>query len=382
MSLSRLSSTVSAAEATVLVQADRNDVAGRAGSTSTATWLAQSTGLTRGAAHARVRLAKALDERPMTASALGEGRVVVEQARVIVDAVEAVEQVPTDLAEQRGLDVAGLADAAEQRLLAEAAHHDAKALRVLGRHVLDVIAPEVAEEHERRLLEAEERRAGELTRLMISEDGHGLVHGRFTIPALHGAMLRKALRALAAPKHLAASGTAGSVPGRPSAQRLGAAFCEYVERYPAHRLPEAGGVSATVVVTIGIDQLRSALGAGVLDDHGRISATEARRLACEAGIVPAVLGARVRSSTSDDVVGSTPSRNASRSRCAMVVARPMAVTGHLGCATRTTMSPGPAAARRRSSTGACSVRGTTLAHDPAYLTTRLGTGKLRFTRRT
>jgi hypothetical protein len=29
---------------------------------------------------------------------------------------------------------------------------------------------------------------------------------------------------------------------------MGHAFCEYVERYPTDRLPQAGGVNATVVV--------------------------------------------------------------------------------------------------------------------------------------
>jgi hypothetical protein len=63
-------------------------------------------------------------------------------------------------------------------------------------------------------------------------------------------MLRKALLAIAAPKHQAVTSAAsavGPVPGRPSPRRLGAALCEYVERYPADRLPHAGGASATVV---------------------------------------------------------------------------------------------------------------------------------------
>src|SRR6201995_3232186 len=79
--LSRLGSAVAAVEATVLEQADRSDVAAAAGATSTAAWLAQATRATRAAAHGRVRLAHALDERPATASALGEGLLLVEQAR-------------------------------------------------------------------------------------------------------------------------------------------------------------------------------------------------------------------------------------------------------------------------------------------------------------
>ena len=41
------------------------------------------------------------------------------------------------------------------------------------------------------------------------EDGHGKVHGRFTLDTLTGAALKKALLALAAPKHRAAYGPLG-----------------------------------------------------------------------------------------------------------------------------------------------------------------------------
>jgi hypothetical protein len=254
---------------------------------------------------------------------------------------------------------------------------------VLGRRVLDVIAPEVAEEHERRLLEDEERRARERTRLTMSEDGHGLVHGRFTIPALHGAMLRKALLGLAAPRHQAATSPLGSVASRPSPQRLGAALCEYLERYPADRLPHAGGAAATVVVTISLDQLRDALGAGVLDDHGRLSATEARRLACEAGIMPAVLGGPGQVLD----VGRRRRFHTEPQRLALAL-RDGGCTAD-GC----DWPPGLCHAHHDvawSHGGTTSLtngrllcpRHHTLAHDPTYTTTRLGTGKLRFTRRT
>jgi hypothetical protein len=73
-------------------------------------------------------------------------------------------------------------------------------------------------------------------------------------------------------------------------EKLGQAFCALIERYPAERLPKLGGMNATVVVTMTLDQLRGELESACLLDSGEaISAAYALRLACEAGIVPAVL---------------------------------------------------------------------------------------------
>lgn len=58
----------------------------------------------------------------------------------------------------------------------------------------------------------------------------------------------------------------------------------------ADRLPDAGGVTATVVVTMPLDTLLGADRVATLDTGDRIAAGEARRLACEAGLMPAVLG--------------------------------------------------------------------------------------------
>ena len=60
--------------------------------------------------------------------------------------------------------------------------------------------------------------------------------------------------------------------------------------YPADHAPHAGGVSATVAVTMTVDTLMGGLKAAQLDTGDRISPGLARRLACRAGIIPAVLG--------------------------------------------------------------------------------------------
>ena len=94
---------------------------------------------------------------------------------------------------------------AERFLVAEAHHHDARTLRILGRRLFEVIAPDQADAHEAKLLEREERDAAAAVRFTMAEDGHGRVHGRFTLDAVHGAMLKKTLLAIAAPKHRAAT---------------------------------------------------------------------------------------------------------------------------------------------------------------------------------
>ncbi len=71
--------------------------------------------------------------------------------------------------------------------------------------------------------------------------------------------------------------------------RLGHALMELLERLPADILPSTGGTSATIVVTITLDQLLSGVGTATLDTGTELSYPQLRRLACEAGIIPAVL---------------------------------------------------------------------------------------------
>ncbi|MCW2798421.1 MAG: nuclease [Nocardioides sp.] len=97
--------------------------------------------------------------------------------------------------------------------------------------------------------------------------------------------------AIAAPKHqTAVEGT--RPPRRPGPERMGRAFMEYIERYPTTKLPQAGGVNATAVVLIPLETLIGGLKAAHLDTGEPISAGQARRLACEAGIIPIVLGGK------------------------------------------------------------------------------------------
>jgi hypothetical protein len=278
--VSRAEAQLAELKARLLTHADRIEVAGSTAASSTANWHAVTTATTRSAAHRMMRIAHGLERHEPTRAALAHGRLQVEQAEVIL---RALEELPDDLEVE-------ILEAAEQRLLDLAHDHDAKALRVLGRRILEVVSPETADAHEAKLLEREERAAAVATRLTAYQDGHGKVHGRFTTDEHTWAALKKALMAMAAPRHQAASGPLGEQ--RPSPERMGQAFAEYVHRYPTDKLPHAGGLNATVVVLLDYDSLVGGLKAARLDTGEKISPSLARRLACEAGIIPAVLGGK------------------------------------------------------------------------------------------
>ncbi len=78
----------------------------------------------------------------------------------------------------------------------------------------------------------------------------------------------------------------------PPPKRLGLAFWDYLARYPTKRLPKAGGLNATVIVTMTLETSMGGLTAAQLDTGERISPGQARRLAADSGIIPAVLGTK------------------------------------------------------------------------------------------
>lgn len=261
--------------------AETTKVGDESGATSTAAWWSTATHQTRVDAHRRTKLAMALDtdRHASVRQALATGGLLLDQATVIIRAIDAL---PEDLDTDQVV-------RAQMWLLEQAEHFDAHHLRVLGKRLVEVVDPEGAEAHEAKILEREEEAARAAASLRMADDGHGRTRGTFTIPTLAGAILKRALLAIAAPKHRAAVDGHAPVPGRPSDRRMGEAFVEFLERYPVDRLPHAGGVAATIVVTTTLDALRRDLGVAHLDTGERLTASATRHLACQAGILPAVL---------------------------------------------------------------------------------------------
>jgi hypothetical protein len=164
---------------------------------------------------------------------------------------------------------------------------------------------------------------------------------------------------------------------------MGRAFSEWIERYPTNHLPHTGGVSATVVVTIPLETLTGGLKPGTLDTGTTISPGQARRLACEAGIIPLVLDGK--SEVLD--VGRRRRFHTPAMRLA-IAQRDRGCTAH-GCDWPPGMCHTHHDPTWATGGGTSAKHGRLLcpqhharAHDPAYTMTKLPGGKVAFTRRT
>lgn len=376
IALARQRARLEALELKVLAAADREQVGSDSGAASTGAWLAHVTLADRSEVAAKVRLARALDEdRSLTWQGLAAGDHSVAHAAVIVRAL-------ADL--PGGLD-AGLMERAEKTLVEEARHLTPKQLRTVGQHLLEVVAPEAAEAKEKERLDRQDAAAFAKARLTMRANGDGTTQGWFRLPDLHAQILKSAVEAVIAPRksdRAEPDPDTGRLPDH--ATRMGHGFCEVLEHLPTEPLGQHGGVAATVVVTLDLDMLRSGLGSAAFAEGASLSAGEVRRLACNAGLIPAVLG---RTSSVLDL-GRESRLFSKAQRIAMGIR-------DQGCRAETCDRP-PSWCEAHHLTSPWSKGGKTdladgvllcghhhrLAHHPDYDHTRLPNGDLRFHRRT
>jgi hypothetical protein len=258
-----------------------DDVADDRAARSAGMWLAQETrrGVREGARSQR--LAEGLGRWAEVRAALRTGVVNPDQAAVIVAALD---ELPTDLDEE-------LRAKACAQLVTDAGHFAPPQLRILGRRVLEAIAPDVAEAHEERLLAADERRGRAETRVTFRPRGDGVTDVFARVPDQVADRLRVYLDSFTAPRrsHLDRP-VLGDVDVLSIPRRRGEAFCALLERMPRDRLPIHGGTATSVVVIVDFDALRDAVGTAGLSTGGTMTVSEVRRLACTANLLPAVLG--------------------------------------------------------------------------------------------
>ncbi len=160
--------------------------------------------------------------------------------------------------------------------------------------------PEIAEAVEAARLADLEANAADRTRLTMRRLGDGTTRISGRVPDATATRFATYLEAFANPRVQRTGGSGDPVVRAAYPKRMGQAFGEFLEAVDPDRLPLHGGDATTVIVTIPLATLQADLAAADLIGAGlvpgddltgdRITAAQARRLACTANILPAVLG--------------------------------------------------------------------------------------------
>ena len=368
LQLTRVESQLASLRLRLMAVSD--DVALTQGARDVAALVTHHTRTDAGANRRDLALGESLDrEWHQVAAALAVGEVNVAQARVIVHALE---ELPDDLP-------ADVVARAEEHLVGEAEHFGPRELRMLGRRVLEVVAPELAEQQEAQQLVREEERAWRHTSLVSTRLGDGTTRIVIKLPDAAAHRLRTYLEAFTSPRH----NKVEEGDRVPVDVRRGQGFCALLETWDSRRLPVHGGDATTVIVTVPIEDLRRELGVGELGSSDALSAGEVRRLACTSAILPAVMGGK--SEVLD--LGRSSRLFKPAQRKAMVI-RDRECRAD-GCTIPAAWCEAHHAGRPWSQGGRTDLRDGVLlcswhhhrAHDPTYSVARLLSGDIRFTRR-
>jgi Domain of unknown function (DUF222) len=256
-------------------EADARDALTAGGAASSAAFLRHRVRLSPAEASSCARTARAVRMvAPHTGAACAAGRVTGAQAAAICRVVGE-------------LPAGSVRAEAERTLIEHAATYDPVVLGRLGRRIAVHVDPDRDDAAEAAALAAAEERAARRVELSLSPDGEGGSWLRGRLDAEGTAVVRAALDPLSRPR----PSTADGPDLRPAGRRRGEALVEVCRRVlAAGELPATGGDRPLVVVTVPLAALADGVGAGLLEDGTPISPAAARRLACDAAILPAVLG--------------------------------------------------------------------------------------------
>ena len=283
----RTKARAEAACATLVAAVQDRDLVSLAGASSQTSWLANLTGVSRGEAARTVRQADNLNtEVEPTLRVWKTGDLPTEKASTVCSAINTLPE---------WVGVEGRLKA-QTTLLGFAPQFSCEDLKRLANHIIEVIDPDGAEEHLGKQLEAEEKNAWTKTSFAMHSAGEGMTRGRFLLPHVQAGILKTVLEGLASPRRTdpriydrdgehseAANGVLTHD------QKLGRALCELIEHLPTDAMPQHGGLASTVTINIDYDALRNQIGSATLSTGDDMSASQARRFACNANLLPLVL---------------------------------------------------------------------------------------------
>ena len=266
------------------VLASAGDIAGETGAKDASGWMRTELLVDKGVARSQVKLAAAVAKYGLVADGLAEGVVSQDKARVITQALDKIQTDPVASAEDLVL--------AEKLLVDYAGRLTANELRIVGRRILAEIDPARFEDAEAKALLAEEERARQKTALRVWDNHDGTVGFDGVLPTSMGMRFKRLVEAWAQPRKQQLVGKGAPLP--PWKRLMGQGFARLLETVDPAALPRHGGDATTINVVISLEELRKDLGIATLgydETNGTtITAAEARRMACNATIIPWVLG--------------------------------------------------------------------------------------------
>lgn len=291
----------------------RKDLHQSAGASSMNALIASSTGVSRRDAAKTIKLAQHLENAPVLAKQMSKPGMSPAKAHLIT---EAVGKLPEDFTAQQKQHIENeLAEAAPSMSLEQFTRKTRRAIEIVDRTRADDVENNELEQNEAAAIP-------KASFWMTRPDKTGMVKGGFEIDALTADMLRSMLESKTAPRYRAIQQRNGHAPeqspalghkhryenkqitrvitnsGSPQPIRAinfketqGAAFIEILRHLPRDAYGNHGGVAATLMVTISEASLSGrSLAAGVTEHGTSVSAGQLRQLACNAGILPALLG--------------------------------------------------------------------------------------------
>ena len=358
------------------VLAAAGDIAEETGAKDASGWMRTELLVDKAVGRAQVKLAAGVAKYDLVAAGLAEGVVSQDKARVITTALDKIEADPIASGEDLVL--------AEKLLVDYATRLTANELRIAGKRILAEIDPVRFEDAEAKALLAEEERAQQKTALRVWDNHDGTLGFDGVLPTSVGMRFKRLVEAYAQPRKQQFLDKGAPLP--PWERLMGQGFTRLLETIDPAGLPRHGGDATTINVVISLEELREDLGVATLgydETNGTtISAAEARRMACNATIIPWVLG------TEGEVLDAGRA-----SRFFQPIQRKALRIQHKCCQAEGCdvppewcdahhLNPWAAGGKTNLKDGALlCLHHHHLAHNPAYVHERLPDGTIRFTRR-
>jgi hypothetical protein len=269
VAIERIARRAAAAQVAALAQADRSGIADHAGASSTPVWLHNVTDLPVGVGRARLALHHALANRPVVSAAFSAGDIGSEAATAVCAAID---MLPGGVPMSMHTEI-------EVLLVDIARDEGTKAVVQRSMEIADRFDPDELERQEN------ENRTKRWLQLIRQHDGSVKMRG--VLDKESAALALAVLDSLSAPLP-----TVDGVPDTRLPERRNVDAFLQLCQLATPTLPDVRGERPHIFVTTTLESLQRKVGSalGSLEGGHLITRNAIRRIACDANVIPVVLG--------------------------------------------------------------------------------------------